>query len=59
MNLRYVEYINADDLIAFCLNLMNKMRRNLVKISSCSTISWFRLPSYVKVDKCFRFRLVN
>ena len=25
-----VEYINADDVTAFCLNLMNKLRRNLV-----------------------------
>ena len=24
-NLRYVEYINADDVIAFCLYLMNKL----------------------------------
>ena len=23
------EYINADDVIAFCLHLVNKMRRNL------------------------------
>ena len=24
------EYINADDIIAFCLYLVNKMRRNLI-----------------------------
>ena len=24
------EYINADDVIAFCLYLVNKMRRNLI-----------------------------
>ena len=28
------EYINADDVIAFCFYLMNKMRRNLIKIRS-------------------------
>ena len=27
-----VEYINADDVIAFCLDFMNKMRRNLIKV---------------------------
>ena len=26
------EYINADDVILFCLYLMNKMRGNLVKL---------------------------
>ena len=35
------EYINADDVIAFCLYLMNEMRRNLIKIRSCATFSWF------------------
>ena len=25
-----VEYINVDDVIAFCLNFINKMRRNLI-----------------------------
>ena len=28
------EYINADDVIALCFYLMNKMRRNLIKIRS-------------------------
>ena len=28
------EYINADDVIAFCFYLMNKMRRKLIKIRS-------------------------
>ena len=27
--------------IAFCLYLMNKMRRNLIKIRSCTTFKWF------------------
>ena len=27
------EYINANDVIAFCGYLMNKMRRNFIKIS--------------------------
>ena len=31
-----VEYINADDVIAFCLYLMNKVRRNLIMIRSCA-----------------------
>ena len=35
------EYINADDVIAFCHYLMNEMRRNLIKIRSCATLSWF------------------
>ena len=33
--------INADDVITFCLYLMNKIRRNLIKIRSCTIISWF------------------
>ena len=30
------EYIDDDDVIAFCINRMNKMRWNLFKISSCA-----------------------
>ena len=30
------EYINVNDVITFCLYLMNKMRRNLIKIRSCA-----------------------
>ena len=52
-----VEYIYVDDVIAFCLYLMNKMRRNLIKIKSCAIFSWFRFSSYFKVDKCLHFRL--
>ena len=26
------EYINADDIIGYCLDLMNKMRRNLINL---------------------------
>ena len=33
-----MEYINADDIIAFCLYLMNKMRRKLIKIRSCAIL---------------------
>ena len=33
------EYINADDVIAFCLYLMSKMRRDLIKKGSCVTFS--------------------
>ena len=36
-----MEYINIDDVIAFCLYLMNKMRRNLIKIRSCAIFNWF------------------
>ena len=32
------EPINNDDVIAFCLNVMNKMRRNLIKMWSCVTL---------------------
>ena len=32
------EPINTDDVIAFCLNVMNKMRRNLIKMWSCVTL---------------------
>ena len=34
-------YINADDVIAFCLYLMNTMWRNLIKIMSCAICGWF------------------
>ena len=51
--------INADDVITFCLYLMSKMRRNLIKIRSCAIFSWFRFSSYFKVDKRLRFRLVS
>ena len=30
------EYINADGVITFSLYLMNKMRKNLIKIRSCA-----------------------
>ena len=33
-----VEYINADDIIAFCLYLMNKIPRKLIKIRSCAIL---------------------
>ena len=36
------EYINADVVITFSLYLMNKMRRNLIKIRSCAIFSWFK-----------------
>ena len=32
------EHINADDVIAFCLYLMNKMRWNLIKIRLCAIV---------------------
>ena len=32
------EHINADDVIAFCLYLMNKMRWNLIKIRLCGIV---------------------
>jgi len=35
-----VEYINADDVIAFSLYLMNKMRRKLIKIRPCAIGMW-------------------
>ena len=49
----------ADDVITFCLYLMSKMRRNLIKIRSCAIFSWLRVSSYFKVDKRLRFRLVS
>ena len=45
--------------ITYCLDLMNKMRRNLIKIRSCVIFSWFRISSYFNVDKRLRFRLVS
>ena len=36
------EYINADGVITFSLYLMNKMRRNLIKIRPCAIFSWFK-----------------
>ena len=42
-------YINADDVITFCIYLMNKMRRKLVKIRSCAIFSWF--------NRFYRFEL--
>ena len=36
-----VEYINADDVIAFWLYFMNTMGRNLIKIRSCAIFKWF------------------
>ena len=53
------KYINANDVITFCLHLMNKMRRNLIKIRSCAIFSWVRFFSYFKVDKRLRFRLFS
>ena len=38
--LRAGEYINANDIIAFCLCVMNKMRENLIKIRSCVIFRW-------------------
>ena len=35
------QFINANDVIAFCLHLMNKMRRNLIKIRSYAIFKWF------------------
>ena len=35
------QFINADDVIDFCLYLMNKMRRNLIKIRSYAIFKWF------------------
>ena len=52
-----MEYINADEVIAFCPYLMNKMRMNLIKIRSCVIFSWFKFSSYFKVDKCLHFSI--
>ena len=49
------EYINADDVITFCLYLMSKMRGNFIKIRSCVIFHWFRFSSYYKVDKRLDF----
>ena len=58
------EYVNANDVIAFCLYLMNKMQRNLIKIWSCAIFKWFnrsdRFSSYFKVGNWLGFDwLVN
>ena len=53
------EYINVADVIGYCIDLMNKMRRNLIKIRSCVIFSWFRFPSYFNVDRRLPFRLVS
>ena len=57
INLRWnlIKYIQFDgfinDVITFCLYLMSKMRRYLIKIRSCAIFSWLRVSSYFKVDK--------
>ena len=38
------QFINANDVIAFCLYLMNKMRRNLIKVTRPSFFGG--VPSY-------------
>ena len=48
INLRYLEYINVDDVIAFCLYLINKMRRNLINL---------RCVEYINVDDVIAFCL--
>ena len=47
------------DVIGYCLDLMNKMRRNLIRIRSCAIFSLLGVSSYFKVDKRLRFRLVS
>ena len=58
-----MEDIDVDDVIAFCFYVMNKMRRNLIKLRSCAYNSWFnrsdRFSSNFKVDKRLGFRLVD
>ena len=48
--------INADDVIAFCIYLMNKMRGTPIKIRIFTIFKLFnsfdRLFSYFCVDKC-------
>ena len=41
--------LTPDDVITFCLYLMSKMRRNLIKIRSCAIFSWLRFSSYLNV----------
>ena len=41
--------MNANDVITFCLDLMNKMRRDAINIRSCAIYSWIRICSYFKV----------
>ena len=54
-----LEYINADDVLTFCLYLMNKMLLNLFKIRSCAIFRWFkpldRFFSYFLVDEGLAF----
>ena len=49
-------FINADDIIAFCLYLMNKMRCILIKRRSCATFRWTnhldKFSSYFRIDGC-------
>ena len=42
--------INADDVITFCIYLVNKMRKNVIKIRSCAIFSWF--------NRFYRFELI-
>ena len=44
------EYFNAYDVIAFCLYLMNKMRRNLRKIRSCAIYRWMMSLPFVFIS---------
>ena len=53
------ESINVADVITFCLDLMSKLRRNLIKITSCAIFSWLRVSSYFNVDRRLPFRLVS
>ena len=57
------EYIKADDVITFCLHLMNKMWLNLFKISSSAIFRWFslfcRFSIYFLVDEGLAFLLVD
>lgn len=58
-----MELINADDVIAFFLYLMNKMQWILMKIRSCAVLSWTnrldRFSSYLKGDEGLTFCLVD
>ena len=44
------EYINANDVITFCLHLRNKMRRNLIKIRSCAIFRWMMSLPFVFIS---------
>lgn len=58
-----MEHINADDVIAFFLDLMDKIQWVLIETRSCAIFSWTnwldRFSGYLKGDEGLTFCLVD